>query len=127
MITNIGTIEEIRKIVDNDPRVIVLDFFANWCTPCQMLTPELEAMEKFYSNRVLIVQINIERFPRLADAFNIVAVPTLIFFFNKILWKNLTITGGDIGTAYDNVNILLTQHNDGDTQLKRSLIYNPPN
>ena len=127
MITNVGTIEKIRYIVDNDSRVVILNFTANWCTPCQMLTPELENMERFYSNRILIIQIDVQRFPRVADSFGIVAMPTLIFFFNKILWKNLTITGGDIGQAYDNVHVLLTQHNDGETQLKRSLLYNPPN
>lgn len=127
MITNIGNIEKIKYIVDNDPRVVILNFTANWCTPCQMLTPELESMEQFYNNRVIIIQIDVQRFPRIADFFGIVAMPTLIFFFNKILWKNLTITGGDIGQAYDNVNILLTQHNDGETSLKRSLYYNPPN
>lgn len=127
MITNVGTIEKIKYIVENDPRIVILNFFANWCTPCQMLTPELAAMERFYGNRILIIQIDVERFPRVADTFGIVAMPTLIFFFNKILWKNLTITGGDMGQAYDNVNVLLTQHNDGETPLKRSLTYNPPN
>lgn len=113
MITNIGTIEEIKKIVEIDPRVIVLDFFAQWCTPCNILTPQLEDMEKFYSNKLLIIQINVDRFPKISDAFGISSIPTLMFFYNKILWRKLTVTGGDIGQAYDNVNILLTQHNDG--------------
>jgi len=113
MITNIGTLEEIIKIVDIDPRVIVLDFSAQWCTPCNILTPQLEDMERFYSNKLMIIQINVDRFPKISDAFGISSIPTLIFFYNKILWKKLTVTGGDIGQAYNNVNILLTQHNDG--------------
>ena len=83
-------------------------------------------MEKFYANKVLIIEINVDRFPRISDAFGIASIPTLVFFFNKILWRKLTVTGADLGQAYDNVSILLTQHNDGEQQLKRDLIYSPP-
>lgn len=127
MITNVGTLDEIKKIVNTDPRIIILDFFANWCTPCQMFSPLLQELERSYNNKVLIILIDVQKYPHIADAFKITALPTLIFFFNKILWKNLTITGADIGNVYDNVNILLTQHNDGETPLKRSIIYSPPN
>ncbi len=125
MITNIGTLEEIKKIVDNDPRVVILYFSAQWCTPCNIFNPQLQDMEKFYANKVLIIEINVDRFPRISDAFGISSIPTLMFFFNKILWRKLTVTGADIGQSYDNVSILLTQHNDGEQQLKRDLIYNP--
>ena len=127
MITNIGTLEEINKIVNSDPRVVILYFSANWCTPCNIFNPQLLDMEKFYMNKVLIIQINIERFPDIGDAFGIASIPTLIFFYNKILWRKLTVTGGDIGKSYDNVSILLTQHNDGEQQLKSDLIYDRPN
>jgi thioredoxin 1 len=125
MITNIGTLEEIKKIVDNDPRVVILYFSAQWCTPCNIFNPQLQDMEKFYANKVLIIEINVDRFPRISDAFGISSIPTLMFFFNKILWRKLTVTGADLGQTYDNVSILLTQHNDGEQQLKRDLIYNP--
>ena len=125
MITNIGTLEEIKKIVDKDPRVVILYFSASWCTPCNIFNPQLQDMEKFYANKVIIIEINVDRFPRISDAFGISSIPTLMFFFNKILWRKLTVTGADIGQSYDNVSILLTQHNDGEQQLKRDLIYNP--
>jgi thiol-disulfide isomerase/thioredoxin len=125
MITNIGTLEEIKKIVDKDPRVVILYFSASWCTPCNIFNPQLQDMEKFYANKVLIIEINVDRFPRISDAFGISSIPTLMFFFNKILWRKLTVTGADLGQTYDNVSILLTQHNDGEQQLKRDLIYNP--
>ena len=126
MITNIGTLEEIKKIVDKDPRVVILYFSAQWCTPCNIFNPQLQDMEKFYANKVLIIEINVDRFPRISDAFGISSIPTLMFFFNKILWRKLTVTGADLGQTYDNVSILLTQHNDGEQQLKRDLIYSPP-
>ena len=84
MITNIGTLEEIKKIVDNDPRVVILYFSASWCTPCNIFNPQLQDMEKFYANKILIIEINVDRFPRISDAFGIASIPTLMFFFNKI-------------------------------------------
>ena len=126
MITNIGTLEEIKKIVDKDPRIVILYFSALWCTPCNIFNPQLLDMEKFYANKVLIIEINVDRFPRISSAFGISSIPTLMFYFNKILWKKLTVTGADLGQAYDNVSILLTQHNDGEQQIKRDLIYNIP-
>lgn len=126
MITNVGTLDQIKKLVNTDPRIIIITFSANWCTPCQMLKPLLEQLEFSYRNRVLIINVDVERFPSVADAFKITTLPTQLFFFNKILWKNLTIGEADIGTTYNNVNILLTQHNDGLSPLPRSLIYSPP-
>jgi len=125
MIENVNNLEELRHIVNTDHRVIILDFFAPWCTPCLMLTPLLIDLEKFFKNKVLVIKIDIDRYPRLADAFNITSVPTIAFFFNRILWKELTITGADIGTTYENVNILLTEHNDGFLPIPRALLFNP--
>lgn len=125
MINNVDNLEQLQSIISEETRVVVLDFFANWCTPCQLLTPLLIDMEKFYLNKCLVIQINVERYPKIADAFGIVAMPTLCFFYNNTFWKELTVTGGDIGTIYQNVNILLTMHNDGAPKLKRSLRNNP--
>jgi len=125
MINNVDDLEQLRYIIEKEPRVVVLDFFANWCSPCQLLTPLLIDMEKYFKNRCLVIQINIERYPKIANAFNVVAMPTLLFFYNNVFWKELTVTGSDIGTIYENVNILLTSHGDGETALTKALRYNP--
>ena len=126
MINNIPNLDALKYIIEKESRVVVLDFFANWCTPCQLLTPLLQDMENFYNNKVLVIQIDVERYPSISDAFGIVAMPTICFFFNNTFWKELTITGSDIGTIYENCSILLTQHNDGQTKLQRSLNKAPP-
>jgi len=121
MINNVDTLEDLKYIIEKENRVVVLDFFANWCTPCQMLTPLLIDMEKYYLNKVLVIQIDVERYRKIANAFNITSMPTVMFFYNNTFWKELTVAGADIGTMYDNVNILLTMHNDGEPKLKRDL------
>lgn len=121
MINNVDNLEQLKYIIGKEFRVVVLTFTANWCTPCQMLQPLLIDMEKYYSNKCIVISVNVERYPKIADAFGIVAMPTTLFFYNNTFWKEMTLAGAEIGTIYQNVNILLTMHSDGEPNLKRSL------
>ncbi len=59
--------------------------------------------------------------------FSLQSIPTMVYYFDKKIWDALTITGADIGTAYENVSILLTEHNDGVQAMIRALKTNPVN
>ena len=54
-----------------------------------------------------------------------VSIPTVLYYYNQIFWETLTITVADIGTTYQNVSILLTQHNDGVQPMNAALKKNP--
>jgi len=125
MIESIENLDQLRKITNTDKRVLVLDFYAPWCTPCDLLTPLLQQMEKFYNNKCLVIRIDVYKYSSIADAFGITGMPTVMFFFGKKLWKELTVVGGDIGTIYQNVSILITQRNDGMLPVNEQLLYNP--
>ena len=58
---------------------VLVDFFATWCGPCKMLTPELEDLCEEHEE-ITVVKIDVDKFPLLASKFNIRAVPTLIVF-----------------------------------------------
>ena len=58
--------------------VVVVDFYADWCGPCQMLAPLLEQLEKETS--IKIVKINVDEIPDIARAFRIMSIPTLMLF-----------------------------------------------
>ena len=58
--------------------VVVVDFYADWCGPCQMLAPLLEQLEKETS--IKIVKINVNEIPDIARAFRIMSIPTLMLF-----------------------------------------------
>lgn len=63
----------------NGSRVVLVDFFATWCGPCQMLTPVLE---KISNSRVDfdIVKVDIDQAMNLANKYKIQVVPTLLVF-----------------------------------------------
>jgi thiol-disulfide isomerase/thioredoxin len=55
----ITKIEELQYIVNKDPRVILVVFTSNWCTPCNLLIPQLQELEKRYANKCLVINIDI--------------------------------------------------------------------
>lgn len=123
----ITKIEELQYIVNKDPRIILVVFTSTWCTPCNLLIPQLQELEKRYANKCLVINIDVDKYKSFMNFFSIQSIPTMIYYYNKKIWDALTITGADIGTAYENVSILLTEHNDGVQPMIRALKTNPVN
>ena len=59
---------------------VIVDFFADWCGPCQMLAPVLEELDK--EGGVKIVKINVDEVPELARQFRVMSIPTVMLFKN---------------------------------------------
>lgn len=60
----------------------LVDFFATWCPPCQMLTPIVEKVSEDYKDKLKFYKINIDQNSAIAEKFEIMYVPTLILFKN---------------------------------------------
>ncbi|MBO7239881.1 MAG: thioredoxin [Bacteroidaceae bacterium] len=65
------------KYLGDKPAVV--DFYADWCGPCKAISPILEEIAKEYAGELYIYKINVDNDPYIADAFNIQAIPTLLF------------------------------------------------
>ena len=59
---------------------ILVDFWAEWCGPCKMLSPILDELAQEYSGRVRIGKVNIDEAQELAAQYGIRSIPTLLLF-----------------------------------------------
>ena len=59
---------------------VLVDFYAAWCGPCQMMSPILDQVNARLKERLRVVKINTEKYPQLASQYNIHALPTLVLF-----------------------------------------------
>lgn len=57
----------------------VIDFYAPWCGPCQMLAPRLEMIAHQYHGRVKVFKVDVDKHPEFSSAIGIRSVPTLLF------------------------------------------------
>lgn len=66
-----------QEVLKSD-KLVLIDFYADWCNPCQKLAPTLEKFAEENQDKVKVVKINVEESPNLAGAFNIRSIPTLV-------------------------------------------------
>lgn len=57
---------------------VVVDLWAPWCAPCRMVSPALESLAREMAGRIKLVKVNVDEAPRLAQHFDVRAVPTLL-------------------------------------------------
>ena len=62
--------------------VAMVDFWADWCGPCKMLSPAVESLAGKYGDQVLVGKVNVDQEPDLARAFGIMSIPTVVFLKN---------------------------------------------
>jgi thioredoxin 1 len=61
---------------------VVVDFWAEWCGPCRMIAPALEAIAGTMGEKVKIVKLNVDESPDTAGKYGIMSIPTLLVFKN---------------------------------------------
>lgn len=59
---------------------VLIDFYADWCGPCKVTAPEVEAVAKEMEGRAKVVKVNIDKSPMLAQSLRIQSVPTFMVF-----------------------------------------------
>ena len=76
-----------NQIIQSDKPVLV-DFFATWCGPCQMLAPILTEVKTNLGERISIIKIDVDKNQAVAAQYQVRGVPTMILFQNgKQLWR----------------------------------------
>lgn len=57
--------------------VVLVDFWAEWCVPCKMISPVLEQIAEDFEGKVTVVKVNIEEAREVSDKLGIMSIPTL--------------------------------------------------
>ena len=84
------TVNELNSLTARN-RLVLVDFYASWCGPCNAMQPILDAIEKQFGNSVDILRVDVDQYESvgLVKHFRIMSVPTLMFFRRGcMLWRS---------------------------------------
>jgi len=67
---------EVMKSTD----VVMVDFWAVWCGPCQMVAPIVDELAQEYQGRLKVMKLNTDEAPEVAGKYQIMSIPSILFF-----------------------------------------------
>ncbi len=82
MSTNVSPVSALdfeREVVKAD-KLVIVDFWAEWCGPCKMIAPLLDEIARDMGGKIKIVKVNVDQEQELAQQYGIYNIPTLLFF-----------------------------------------------
>lgn len=90
-----------KEIISKSQEPILVDFYADWCSPCQTMNSVLEEVLSELGGKVKLLKINVDKQPQLSQQFAVRSIPHYILFKKgKILWrKGGVITKRDLEKA----------------------------
>ena len=87
--------ERFREVIQSE-KLVVVDFYADWCMPCRYIAPILEKLAKEYNGKAEFYKLNVDENQEVAFEYGIASIPTVLFF------RNGRIVGGFIGAMPEN-------------------------
>ena len=82
--------QNFNHIITNTPGPILVDFWADWCAPCRMLSPIIEQLAEEHPE-ITVLKVNVDENPQLTRQFHIMGIPALLVF------KNGQLVGNSVG------------------------------
>jgi len=90
--------EDFKEAVLASDKTTVVDFYADWCGPCRMVSPVIESLSQEYAGRVNFAKVNTDENQGLSARYGIMSIPTVMIFKNgKVIDK---IVGAAPASAY---------------------------
>ena len=68
--------------VGHAPGLVMVDFWAVWCGPCQMVAPIVDELANEYAGKVKVRKLNTDENPEVAGRYQVMSIPTILFFKN---------------------------------------------
>ncbi|MCB0631146.1 MAG: thioredoxin [Actinobacteria bacterium] len=87
------TDDNFKSTALEEDKVTVVDFWAEWCGPCRMISPIIEELSKEYDGKALIGKVNVDDNPQISMRYGIRSIPTILIL------KNGEVVDKQIGTT----------------------------
>ena len=71
-----------EEIVLKSDKLVIIDFWAEWCGPCRMVAPIIEEIGEEYEGKVLVAKVDVDTNPGISSKLGIRNIPTVMFFKN---------------------------------------------
>ncbi len=78
-----------KQVLENE-KLSVVDFWAPWCMPCQMLKPVMDELAKEKEDKADIFKMNVDECPETSEKYNIKGIPAVLFFKNGEVVKEIS-------------------------------------
>ena len=71
-----------EEVVLKSEKLVIIDFWAEWCGPCRMVAPIIEEISEEYEGKVLVTKVDVDTNPGISSKLGIRNIPTVMFFKN---------------------------------------------
>ena len=75
-----ATEKSFGDLVLKAPEPVIVDFWADWCSPCKQIAPIIEELAKEHAGRARLVKVDVEKNQKLAERYEVRSIPTLLVF-----------------------------------------------
>jgi len=76
------TDSDFESVILGNEQLAVVDFWAEWCGPCHLMSPHIGFLAEEYAERIVVAKLDVTENPIIPARYNILGIPTVIFFLN---------------------------------------------